>query len=257
MAKVRIDRRKDYREQLRLFVTLSNAVRIKIRQLFKSYGKKAENHFLRSQSIPDQFYLDLFEELLEILTQSTSRIMKEVDTRLRRTRLIKQEDEMETIINAYVAQYTAQNVRNITDTTRNNLKKEIELGINAGLSIAQISKNIRKNKSFSPVRATLIARTESHQAMNHGNQEMAKRLGLNKPIKEWASALDVRTRSWHSDMNGKRVEIDRDFIVNTPIKGGGIVEKPMAYAGDSKGGASNVINCRCFILYYDSDDLVE
>lgn len=257
MAKVRIDRRKDYREQLRLFITLSNAVRIKTRKLLKSKSIEAEKDFLSNQNIPDQFFLDFFEQLLDILSTSTRRIMKEVETRLSRTRLLKQEEDIETIINTYIAQFTAQNVRRISDTTRKNLKKEIELGVTAGLSISQIAKNIRKNKSFSPVRATLIARTESHQAMNYGNLQIAKGLGLNKPIKEWASALDDRTRSWHRSMNGTREQVDKDFIVNTPIAGGGFIEKPMSYAGDAKGGASNVINCRCFILYYDADDLVE
>ena len=40
-------------------------------------------------------------------------------------------------------------------------------------------------------------------------------------------------------MNGVEVDIDEDFIVNG---------RPMAYAGDPRGGAGNVINCRCVIL---------
>jgi hypothetical protein len=47
---------------------------------------------------------------------------------------------------------------------------------------------------------------------------------------------------------------DNAFKVMTPIAGGGSIEKQMNYTGDSNGGALNVINCRCFTLYYDSED---
>jgi hypothetical protein len=40
--------------------------------------------------------------------------------------------------------------------------------------------------------------------------------------------------------------MNEDFIV------GGV---PMEYAGDPKGGASNVINCRCVIIYADERDM--
>ena len=93
--------------------------------------------------------------------------------------------------------------------------------------------------------------------MSYGNQEIAKRLGLQKPQKEWVSAMDDRTRDWHRQTNGQRVGIDDAFTVLTPIKGGGVVHKEMQYTGDPEGGASNVINCRCFVIYYDEDDIVE
>ena len=69
--------------------------------------------------------------------------------------------------------------------------------------------------------------------------------------------MDDRTRDWHRQTNGQRVGIDEAFTVLTPIKGGGVVPKKMQYTGDPEGGASNVINCRCFVVYYDEDDIVE
>ena len=54
-----------------------------------------------------------------------------------------------------------------------------------------------------------------------------------------------------------QVGVDEDFLVMTPISGGGFVEKPMQYPGDMKGGPSNVINCRCFTFNYDEDDIVD
>ena len=43
----------------------------------------------------------------------------------------------------------------------------------------------------------------------------------------------------------------------TPISGGGVAEKELQYAGDPQGGASNTINCRCFVIYYDEGDIID
>ena len=70
---------------------------------------------------------------------------------------------------------------------------------------------------------------------------------FNEPtmIKRWVSNADERTRPSHALANGQEVGIDDDFII------GG---KKMSYAGDPKGGASEVINCRCVIVYTEPDD---
>ena len=93
------------------------------------------------------------------------------------------------------------------------------------------------------------------QAYNYGNFNIAKGLALQKPRKEWLSALDDRTRHWHYSMNGTRVSMEDDFRVWTPSKSG-VTEYFMKYTGDTNGGASNVCNCRCFTMYYDEDDVI-
>jgi len=255
MSKVRINKRKEYKEQLRLFITLSNNVRKKIRKHFKDYGDLAESLFDDIGEVPNEYYDDYYNDMLTILSASAREVIITMGNRLHRTRISKKSDEIDPVIIDYVGTQTAQNVRNITETTRRAIQAEISLGLETGLSNPQISKNIRKSTGFSPKRATLIARTETHQAMNYGNQKVAERLGLKKPIKEWASALDERARSWHVNMNGVQVGIDEPFKIMTPVAGGGVVEKELQYAGDANGGATNVINCRCFVIYYDEEDL--
>ena len=255
MAKVRINKRKEYKEQLRLFITLSNNVRRKIRKHFKDYGDLAESLFDDIGEVPNEYYDDYYNDMLTILGASAREVIITMGNRLHRTRIIKKSDEIDPVIVDYVGTQTAQNVRNITETTRRDIQRQISLGLETGLSNPQISKNIRKSTGFSAKRATLIARTETHQAMNYGNQSVAKRLGLKKPVKEWASALDERARSWHVNMNGVQVGIDEPFKIMTPVSGGGVIEKQLQYAGDANGGATNVINCRCFVLYYDEEDL--
>jgi len=257
MPKVRINKRKEYKEQLRLFITLSNRVRTRIRKHFSEYADLAEALFNDVSQVPDEYYEDYYNDLFTILSASARDVIITMGNRLQRTRIMKKSDEIDPVIIDYVGTQTAQNVRNITETTRRAIQAEISLGLETGLSNPQISKNIRKSTGFSPKRATLIARTETHQAMNYGNQKVAERLGLKKPIKEWASALDERARSWHVNMNGVQVGIDEPFKIMTPVAGGGVVEKQLQYAGDANGGATNVINCRCFVLYYDADDLTD
>ena len=255
MSKVRINKRKEYKEQLRLFITLSNNVRRRIREHFNKYTDLAESLIEDFGQVPNEYYEDYYNDLLSILSDNARQVIITMGNRLHRTRLTKAEDEIDPIILQYVGTKTAENVSNITETTRKGIQAEISLGLETGLSNPQISKNIRKSTGFSPKRATLIARTETHQAMNYGNQSVAKRLGLKKPVKEWASALDERARSWHVNMNGVQVGIDEPFKIMTPIAGGAVVEKQLQYAGDANGGATNVINCRCFVLYYDEEDL--
>ena len=257
MTKARINVRRAYREQLRLFINLSNTVRNLIRNLFKRYADLAEAEYLNSESIDDDFFDELNTDLYFILRNNVATVYDQVNSKFKRDRLRKQDDEFNELVMAFVSQFTAQNVTNISNTTKNKIKKEIELGLQAGLALSTIAENIKKSNAFSPVRATLIARTETHQAMNAANQDIAKTLGLNKPVKRWASALDDRTRSWHRSMDGVTIKENEDFSVLTPISGGGFVEKKMSYAGDAKGGASNVINCICFVLYFDEDDIVE
>ena len=257
MAKVRINKRKEYKEQLRLFITLSNNVRKKIRKHFKDYGELAENFFADNGQIPPEYYENYYNDMFKILGNSAREVIITMGNRLHRTRISKKSDEIDPVILDYVATKTAQNVTNITETTRKGIQAEISLGLDTGLSNPQISKNIRKITAFAPYRATMIAMTETHQAMNYGNQEVAKRLGLSRPLKEWASAMDERARQWHKDIDGQRVGIDKPFKIMTPVAGGGVIEKELQFAGDPNGGASNTINCRCFVLYYDEGDIVE
>ena len=119
-----------------------------------------------------------------------------------------------------------------------------------GIGVAEITRNIRKR--FTVVgknQAALIARTETHSAA--GYAQNAYHSGLSKDLgismqKQWVATLDARTRSAHATMNGVQVGMDEDFS----MPNGSV----MGYTGDSRGGAANVINCRCAIVYIDADD---
>ena len=60
----------------------------------------------------------------------------------------------------------------------------------------------------------------------------------NELQKEWIAARDERVRSAHAVANGQIVDFEDKFLV-----GGEYLDR----AGDPRGSAANVINCRCSI----------
>ena len=253
--KIKINANRDYREQLNLYLNLTKNLNAKLKRLFKKTGRKAEREYLDVGDMYYKFLEDFSDELYKILSSHYRAVITASTQRIIKQREKKQEDEIDIIVQSYIATVTATKVTQVTETTKRQIRQAIKKGIADGLSIAEIGKLIRQNKSFAPYRSTMIARTETHSAMNYANFEISKSIGLNNPVKQWRSALDVRTRAWHRNMNGTVVPRDEMFKVTTPIAGGGFTENRMNYTGDyENGGALNVINCRCFTLYYDSED---
>jgi hypothetical protein len=257
MAKVKLSRAKDYREQLRLYITLTKPLYSRLRAFNKRYGKLASEQYNTNQKILPEYYDDYFQDLYFMFKNNIENVFESVNTRFKRTREIKADNEIIPYISEYVTEQTAQNVANITESTRRYIETAVASGIAAGISPRDISYAIQNSTGFSDSRSKLIARTETHQAMNFASYKVANNLLLTEPVKEWGSALDTRTRQWHRDMAGTRIRLNQSFKVFTPVSGGGISERSMEYCGDANGGASNVINCRCFTLYYEKGDVVE
>jgi len=157
--------------------------------------------------------------------------------------------DFEAVVNQY---FTGRQLilAGITERMATRIGNLIEQGRADNLTLPQIAKLV--SDKFLPIsrsRAALIARTETHNAASFANHAyhstVEKDLGI-KMLKKWVATNDARTRSTHSQASGQTVDMSEDFIV------GGV---PMGYAGDSKGGAKNVINCRCVIIYADERDL--
>ncbi len=157
--------------------------------------------------------------------------------------------DFESVVNEY---FTSRQLilAGITERMATRISNTIEQGRADNLTLPQIAKLV--SSKFLPVsrsRAALIARTETHNAASFANHSyhltVEKDLGI-KMLKKWVATNDARTRSTHSAASGQTVDMSEDFIV------GGV---PMGFAGDSRGGAKNVINCRCVIVYADERDL--
>jgi hypothetical protein len=139
---------------------------------------------------------------------------------------------------------TAERVTKITDKTRQLIRDTLSEGAASGWDIRTIGRALRK-AVVDPVRALLIARTETTRASSAGHEAGAEstNLVLNKV---WIATADSRTRPDHLAMlSSKPVPKDGLFIV------GGL---PMKYPGDPAGGAANCSNCRCTVSYLPAVD---
>lgn len=104
---------------------------------------------------------------------------------------------------------------------------------------------------YSNSQAKRLIRTEATNAANQGTMRSALDIyGKNELQKEWIAARDERVRSNHAAANGQIVDFEDKFLV-----GGEYLDR----AGDPRGSAANVINCRCAIAPFpkQSDQLVD
>ena len=126
----------------------------------------------------------------------------------------------------------------------------IQRGRADGDTLPEIARNIQR--LMGPMlrsRAMMIARTETHNAASFANHQYYNAVAdqlQNNMKKRWVATADNRTRSFHQSVNGQVRDMDQDFDV------GGA---KMSYPGDPRGGAKNVINCRCVVVYVDEQDL--
>jgi len=140
---------------------------------------------------------------------------------------------------------------NISVSMAKRIERIITEGREEGLSLTQLAEKISdKVLPIGRSRAALIARTETHNAASFANHQyheiLKKDLDINM-MKKWVATSDLRTRSAHIDANGQIRQMDEPFEV------GGTA---MMHAGDPNGGAKNNVNCRCVIVYADSQDIV-
>ena len=122
------------------------------------------------------------------------------------------------------------------------LKKRIANNLSRGIATADsyshIARNIAADSNVGFNRAMRIARTEGHRIQAQSAfdaQHKAKEKGADV-VKQWDAALDKRTRESHARVDGEIRELDEKF------------SNGLMYPGDSKGGAAEVVNCRCALL---------
>src|SRR5581483_7852466 len=142
----------------------------------------------------------------------------------------------------YLQKMAATKVKNISDTTRHQIKRELSEGIANNETVSQLAKRIDGLylSNIIPNRSTVIAQTESHSASGYAAWIAGKASNMTLD-KVWLSLHDAKTRSAHRDADGQQVGIDEPFIVGN---------EELDYPGDArKGSASNTINCRCSIYF--------
>ena len=256
MAKIKVNLRKEYRQSLRTLIRLTRVLITKLDKFSNKYKRYAFKNYAELGEIPNKYYEDYWKDLHKLLEINTRTIIDASSRTIKSSRLLqKAEDEVAQATYDYITTHTAQNVTYITETTRKQIQSAILFSVSEGFGQNDTAEQIAKSTAFSKQRSKVIARTETHQAYNYGNYKIAGNLALRRPVKIWLSALDPRTRSWHRTMNRKKVSAEDDFEVLTPTRNSEPQVRYMKYTGDSNGGASNVINCRCTTLYLDEEDV--
>ena len=247
----RISLRKEFIEQNRLRVSYERRLRLQMLTVFAEHGSRASSDFrLAGRMINAD--RDFQINLKKTLDNHYRSVIEEFGLRILRNN--KQDPRFETIIEEYIRLYGAIRVSQISSTTLRQIQRIITASQIEGLSVAAIATLIFDSQrgAFTKYRSATIARTETHSAASFANHAVNKSFNIPMQKKRWVAVADARARPWHTAMNGKEVPLDEDFIVNTnglPI--------PMSYTGDPKGGASNVINCRCVTVYFSPEDELE
>lgn len=93
-------------------------------------------------------------------------------------------------------------------------------------------------------RSRMIARTETHDASQAAQLNVVQNMDFKPEFKQWVAILDDRVRDDH------RFADDQTRRLNEPFDVGG---KKMDRPGDRRGGAAQVINCRCVMVFVDND----
>jgi uncharacterized protein with gpF-like domain len=249
---ITISARKEIVEQNRVRLGYERKLRLNLITAFAEFGAEAQAEYeLRQQiSIAER---GIEEKLRSVLEPHYRSVIDEFGLRILRYR--KNESQFETLIRRYLVEFGSIAITNIAATTRRRITQIIVRGEKEGLGVAAIGRDIFQamRGGFSKIRAATIARTETHAAASYASHKVAETLSLPELQKQWVSVNDPRTRSHHTIMNGVKVPMDEDFIV--PYNG---VEFRMARPGDPRGGAANVINCRCALIYVmPEDDVID
>jgi len=145
----------------------------------------------------------------------------------------------------WIVNQTGKDAKETAQTTQDDIKKAIAAARLSGeTSSIQIAKKILKVRNLSPFRAEVIARTETHNAAMYATKESANKLQVDTGEllnKKWVPVQDSRTRDRHSAMaNHDAIPLGDKFNVGVAL-----MDRP----GDPSGGASNVIQCRCTVVF--------
>ena len=129
-------------------------------------------------------------------------------------------------------------IKDISKTTRAQVKESIRMGLAEGESVGQIQRTLVQSKTFSPARALTIARTESTRSVSAGSLQAMKEAEARgvRMKKQWISARDGNERDSHMDLDGKAVNINENFTSINGNSGPG---------PGQLGAAEDDINCRC------------
>lgn len=152
------------------------------------------------------------------------------------------------LIESWIEDEMGRHIKHISDTTLADLRSVMDASANVHEFHTGISRYFAYDVQH---RSYTIARTESAAASNVAADRLVEATGLSDgKTKRWTTILDGNEREGHRQADGAVVAYGDVFEI--PSKYGMDL---LSYPLDSSRGASaaNIVNCRCFVQYVDSD----
>lgn len=150
-------------------------------------------------------------------------------------------------VRQYITDGSLKGIKATNRVTKKKLRAVLSQGIDDGLSIPQLAKEIDAvYEEANKVRSLRIARTEVSKAVNTGTLEGYKQSGV-VAGKEWFTALDERVCQWCDPMHGKIKSNDINFFQQGETflgKEGGTLNFQL----DDVGAPPLHPNCRCVLI---------
>jgi SPP1 gp7 family putative phage head morphogenesis protein len=145
-------------------------------------------------------------------------------------------------VSDFVAERTFKFAGDVTNTTYEAVRSQLLAGIAEGEGIPKLRKRIESVfENAGRVRSEMIARSEIIRASNFGAEEAYKQSGVVSG-KEWLTAFDERTCDQCAAMNGKIVELGRNYFE----KGDEFMGLKLDY--EDVGYPPLHVKCRCTIV---------
>lgn len=161
---------------------------------------------------------------------------------------IERKDALGDILRRIVDKIALNRATEIAATSVRKIREVIKRIVSADdapLGQAALGKQIREQADeLSVARANLVARTESHAALQTSQVETIKEMDLPNQRKEWVATMDHRTREDHQDVNGKTLPMDGKFSV-----GFSKLDHPGDPNATGIDAAAQTINCRCVLVF--------
>ena len=246
----RVSIAKEIREVSRLRLQFEKQMARKMESLFRTAGNRAAAAYEAGTSV-ENANVTLQAEVGAVFRASYAAVIEKFAQRVVENR--KRATQFEALVFQYYAKEGASKVVGVTQTTKNKIRRAIEVADKEALGVGPTAKLIKEytGGAMGRARATTIARTETHAAASYATDAATRELNLPSQKKRWVSVSDARTRSGHAAANGQEVGIDEPFLV--PFNGQTI---KMKYPHDGSGGAGNNINCRCLAVYFTDEDAI-
>jgi len=144
----------------------------------------------------------------------------------------------------YIAENGLKKAEAISETTKRKINRIIVNGISEGKGPRDVARGIVSSisgtgRQTARTRSIMIARTETHSAANSAMNDAIGSTGFS-PIKEWGTVEDGRVRPDHEAADGQRVGFNESFSIGADT---------LKFPGDPRGPASQIVQCRCVLLY--------